>query len=83
MRRSPALSVAERGDEIGSQRGEIGRSIAGQNAPGLDAREVEQRVNEAQQSQRVPMRDVESLALVFRQRSGFSERILQWAEHEG
>jgi hypothetical protein len=82
MRRSPALSVAERGDEIGSQRGEIGRSIAGQNAPGLDAREVEQRVDEAQQPQGVAMRDVEPLALVFRQGSGLGERVLKRAEHQ-
>ena len=29
------------------------------------------------------MRDVESLALVFRQRPGLSERILKRAKHQG
>jgi len=35
-----------------------------------------------QQPQRVAMRDVEPLALVFRQASGLGERILQRAEHQ-
>ena len=53
---------AEHAGQLGGERREVGRLVARLDAAGLDAREVEQRVDELEQPQAVAVRDVKRLA---------------------
>ena len=53
---------AERAGEIGGERGEVGRPVGRLDAALLDAREVEQRVDQLEQAERVALDGPEPLA---------------------
>ena len=68
----PALRRrSEAGRQIGGQRGQVHRDVARLNPARLDAREVEQRVDQLLQAPRAPPGDLEPLAL------GVAERFVR------
>ena len=50
---------AEHAGELGRERAEVGLLVGGLHTPGLDAREVEQRVDQLQEALAVPVDDLE------------------------
>ena len=74
---------AEHARELRGHGGEIGRLVARLDAPGLDAREVEQRVDELEQAQAVAVGERQRPTTVGRQRPiGVCEQVLERAEHQ-
>ena len=70
--------------EIGRQGGQIRRLVARLDPPGLDTRKIEQRVDQLEQSQAVPMRRLETLAVLRVQRPmSVPEGILDRRQHQG
>ena len=74
----------EIGRQLGGEGRQVGRLVARLHPPGLDAREVEQRVDELQQPQAVAMGGLETAALRgIEWRGGIAERVLQGPQHQG
>ena len=85
VRRSPARSTAEWKLDASSavKAREIDRLETGLRAARLDAREIEQRVDELQQPHAVAMRDPHQRPMIGLDAVGIREHILQRAEHQG
>src|SRR5690606_33058979 len=73
---------AEVAREVGRERAQVRRRERGLLTPGLDTRELEQRVDEPQQPPRVALRDLEPQLLRARYRRRVGERVLERAEHQ-
>ena len=61
---------SEHARELRGEAGEIGGLVVSIDAPGLDAREIQQRIHQPQQPQGVAMRELLSFSMRGRQRSG-------------
>ena len=73
---------AEHRGGLAGEPAEVDRREARRDAPGLEAREVQQRVDEPQQPQRAAVGDVDPLALGRGIRVGVGERVAERAEHQ-
>ena len=74
---------SEDAGELGGERREIRGFVAGVDASGLDAREIQQRVDQLQQPLPVPMGDVHVGRGVGRQRlAGRAQDVLQRTDHQ-
>ena len=83
----PQAGVLDRRPEgarqIAGQGGEIGGLVGGLEAPGLDAREVEQRVDQLEQPQPVAVHETPALDVGGRQRFRLGESVLRRPQHQG
>ena len=74
---------SEAAGEVAGEGGKVGRLVDGLNAAGLDAREVEQCVDQPLQAKAVALRELDPLALAAVQRlARLRERVLQRAQHQ-
>ncbi len=78
---SPLDRRAKHAGQLGRQRSKIGWLIDGLDAASLDAREVEQRVHQLQQTLRIALDQHNPLA-VLGKRGCIGQRILGWAKHQ-
>src|SRR5205085_7778334 len=79
----PLERRAKYAGELGGEGRKIGGFVAGFDAAGLDAREVEQRVDQAQEAQTVAVGDAQRFPRARVELTvAAAERVLQWAEHE-
>ena len=75
---------AEIGGELGGEGGEVDRLEIRLHATGLDARKIEQRIDELEQANAVAMGDLHQRPVVAeRVAFGLGEHVLQRPEHQG
>ncbi len=75
---------AEARGELGGERREVGRLVARLDAPGLDAREVEQRVDQLEQPQAIAMRGVDQRPIVDGNAGcRLGQHLLERPQHQG
>ncbi len=69
--------------EVRRERGQVGGLVRRLDASGLEAREVQERVDQLQQAQGVAVRHLQPLAVRGGKLAGVGQRVFERAEHQG